>query len=96
VLRSASRISIEAQNGFARNNAARNGYSDNGKFCNDLKRAENAENVRTAFENTKGFHDFQAGMHPGCYLKWQSSANVGIGGCGSRNHFCNNSITLPV
>jgi hypothetical protein len=36
VLRSASRISIEAQNGFARNNAARNGYSDNGKFCNDL------------------------------------------------------------
>jgi hypothetical protein len=59
VLRSAPRISIEAQNGFC-NSAARNGYSDNDKFSNDLNRPKKTENVRTALETTTKFSDLQS------------------------------------
>jgi len=56
------------------------GHSDNMKFYNDLNGPKTL-NVRTAFENTTVFRDFQAEYRWATATKWPPSASVGIGGC---------------
>ncbi len=46
-----------------------------------ISMSQNAENVRTVFENTTVFRDFQAEYSRATATKWPPSASVGIGGC---------------